>query len=114
MNTAPYFLAIAVSLMLIVASSVMLMRAENNVNSLKIQLNETSAELNKLRSDLDVKNDLLEIRRIAVEEYGMVEEEYLKTHYLSSTVEDSVEVFEEEQEESVGLAAILSAIGITK
>ena len=107
-------LAVAVSLMLIVASSVMLMRAESRVNSLKREVNAQSAELAKLRSDLDVKNDLIEIRRIATEEYGMVSEEYVRTTYLLRDVRDSVEVYEEEREDSVGLAAILSAIGITK
>lgn len=106
--------AVAASLMLIVASSVMLTRAESNVSKLQKQISTASSEVAELRSDFEVRNDLLEIRRIAMEEYGMVEEEYLKMDYITLSSEDSVEVFEEEREESVGLAALLSAIGIKK
>ncbi|MBR3894929.1 MAG: hypothetical protein IKJ35_07265 [Clostridia bacterium] len=105
-------LAVAASLMLIVASSILLTRAEDNVNKLRLQIQSTSDEVAELKSDFEVKNDWLEIRRIAMEEYGMVEEDYVKMEYISMPSEDSVEVFEEEREKQVGLSAILSAIGI--
>lgn len=105
-------LAVAMSLMLIVASSVLLTRAESNVSKLQAQISTTSAEVAELRSDFEVQNNLLEIRRIAIEEYGMVEEDYLKTDYLSLSAEDSVEAFEEERDDKVSLSALLSAIGI--
>lgn len=105
-------LAVAASLMLIVASSVLLTRAESNISSLKRQISATSNEVAELKSDFEVRNDLLEIRRIAIEEYGMVEEDYVKMEYISLSTDDSVEVYEEEREKSVGLSAILSAIGI--
>lgn len=105
-------IAIAMSLMLIVASSVLLTRAESEISSLKKEIDDTSAEIEKLRSDFEVRNDLLEIRRIAVEEYGMVSEEFVKMEYLQGTNEDSVESFEEGGRETVGLDAILSAIGL--
>ena len=65
-----------------------------------------------LKSELNVKNDLRVIRDIATEEFGMIEEKYVKMQYLSMGSGDSIEVFEEEKQESVGLAAILSAIGL--
>lgn len=105
-------LAVAMSLMLIVASSVLLTRAESNVSRLQAQISTTSAEVAELRSDFEVQNNLLEIRRIAIEEYGMVEEDYLKTDYLTLSTEDSVEAFEEERGDKVSLSALLSAIGI--
>ncbi len=107
-------LAVATSLMLIVASSVLLTRAESNISRLQTEISDTSAEVAKLRSDFEVQNNLLEIRRIAVEEYGMVEEEYLKTDYVALSTEDSVETFEEDREEKISLSALLSAIGIGK
>ena len=107
-------LAIAMSLMLIVASSVLLTRAEDNVSRMKLQVSETSDEVAQMRSDIEASIDLLEIRRIAMEEYGMVEEEYLKMDYISMKTEDSVEAFEDERPTGVGLSAILSAIGIKK
>ena len=104
--------AVAASLMLIVASSVLLTRAESNISRLQKQISTTSSEVTELRSDFEVQNDLLEIRRIAIEEYGMVEEDYLKMEYLSLSSSDEVEAYEEEREKNVSLDAILSAIGI--
>ena len=105
-------LAVAMSLMLIVASSVLLTRAENGIHALQEEIDLLSAEVEDMQADFEVQNDLLEIYRIATEEYGMVSEEYVKMHYLSLGTEDSVEVFEDERDETVSLSAILSAIGI--
>lgn len=105
-------IVIALCLMLIVASTVMLTRAESEISSLKKEIDDTSAEIAELRSDVEVENDLLEIRRIAIEEYGMVDEEFVKMEYMEGSSEDSVESFEETPRETVGLDAILSAIGL--
>lgn len=104
--------AVAVSLMLIVASSVMIHHGEKRVSQLTVEISELAGEVSDLQSELDVKNDLLVIRDIATEEFGMVEEKYLKMQYLSMGSSDSIEVFEEEKQEKVGLSAILSAIGL--
>lgn len=104
--------AVAVSLMLIVASSVMIHHGEKRVSQLTVELSELANEVSDLKSELDVKNDLLVIRDIATEEFGMVEEKYVKMQYLSMGSGDSIEVFEEKKQESVGISAILSAIGL--
>ena len=104
--------AVAVSLMLIVASSVMIHQGEKRVSQLTVEVNELAGEVLDLKSELNVKNDLRVIRDIATEEFGMIEEKYVKMQYLSMGSGDSIEVFEEEKQESVGLAAILSAIGL--
>ena len=105
-------IAIAVSLMLIVASSVLLMRAETRVSSLKEQILTANAEMSDLQADLEVRDDLLLIRRIAIEEYGMVGEEYVRMSYLSLQSKDMIEVYEQEREQALELSALLSAIGI--
>ncbi len=105
-------IAVAVSLMLIVASSVMIHQGEKRVSQLTVEVNELAGEVSDLKSELDVKNDLRVIRDIATEEFGMVEEKYVKMQYLSMGSGDSIEVFEERKQESVGIAAILSAIGL--
>ncbi len=104
--------AVAVSLMLIVASSVMIHHGEKRVSQLTVEVSELASEVSDLKSELDVKNDLLLIRDIATDEFGMVEEKYVKMQYLSMGSSDSIEVFEEEKQESVGISAILSAIGL--
>ncbi len=105
-------LAVAVSLMLIVASSVMIHQGEKRVSQLTVEVNELAGEVSDLKSELNVKNDLRVIRDVATEELGMVEEKYVKMQYLSMGSGDSIEVFEEEKQESVGISAILSAIGL--
>ena len=103
---------VAVSLMLIVASSVMINHGEKRVSQLTVELNELSNEVLELQSDLDVENDLLQIRDIATSEFGMVEEKYVQMQYLSLGSADSIEVFEEEKQQTVGISALLSAIGV--
>ena len=105
-------LAVAVSLMLIVASSVMIQHGEKRVSKLTVELSKLTSEVSDLQSELDVKNDLLVIRDVATNEFGMVEEKYVKMQYLSMGSSDSIEVFEEKKQESVGISAILSAIGL--
>lgn len=105
-------LAVAMSLMLIVASSVLITRAESGISALRGELDLLADEVEELEADFAVTHNMLEIYRIATEEYGMVSEEYVKMHELSNGREDSVEIFEDEREQTVGLAAILSAIGI--
>ena len=104
--------AVAASLMLIVASSVMIHQGEKRVSQLTVEVNELAGEVSDLKSELDVKNDLLVIRNVATEEFGMIEEKYVKMQYLSMGSGDSIEVFEEKKQESVGISAILSAIGL--
>ena len=104
--------AVAVSMMLIVASSVMVTRAEDDLSRLKVEISESSQDVFKLKSDFESQNNLLQIREIAMQEYGMIEEEYVKMNYLSRHSEDSVEVFEEERSDRMSLSALLSAIGI--
>ena len=68
----------------------------------------------ELKSDLDVKHDLQEIRRIAVEEYGMVEEDHLKMERLSLDSAEEIRVYEQTRNQEMGLSSILSAIGWKK
>ncbi len=105
-------IAVAMSLFLIVASSVMVHSGESRVNGLSRELSALTADIGEIRSNLDVKTDLLAIRRVATEEYGMVGEEYVRMDYLSKEEEDSIEVYETKEEDRVGLGALLSAIGL--
>lgn len=106
--------AVAASLMLIVASSVMVTLAESRVSSLEAQIDTVSVEIADLDADLNVQHDLMQIREIAVREYGMVSEEYVRMDHVSLQREESVENYREEKEETVRLGALLSAIGAHK
>lgn len=102
---------VALSLMLIVAGSVMLTDAESQVACLKKEITAVSAEVAELKSNHEIQHNLLEIRDVAVNELGMVEEGYVRSDYLQLAKEDSIEVFEEERETGIGLSGLLSALG---
>lgn len=104
--------AVAISLMLIIAGSVMTTRAKSRIGELNSEITKLSGEITEMRSDVNVATDLLEIREIAVEKYGMVGEQYVRMRYLSDTREDGIKAFEEERDGGIGLGAILSAIGL--
>ena len=57
---------------------------------------------------------MMEIRRIAVEGYGMVGEEHLRTEYLALESKEDIEAYEQKRDRNLGLSAILSAIGWKK
>ncbi len=106
--------AIAVSMMLIVSSALMVTRAETQISRLNSEIADLNDQVSDLRSDLESNVDLMAIRQIAIEEYGMVEQDYLKMDYISLDSSEAVEIFEDQQNKNVGLSAILSAIGLKK
>ena len=104
--------AIAISMMLIVAGSLMVIGAEMQISRLNRQITDLHGEIADLKSDLESSVDLVEIRRIATEEYGMVSEEYLKMGYIELDRDEIAEVKGEKRKDGIGLAGLLSAIGM--
>ncbi len=107
-------LALAVSMMLIVASALMVTSAKTEISRLNSEISTLSAEVRDLEANLESKTDLMEIRRIAVEEYGMVEGDYVRMEYLSLDSAEEIEAFERDRNRELGLSAILSAMGWKK
>lgn len=103
---------VAMCLMLIVASNVMITRTEDKLNSLTLEIDAIAAEVADLEADMNVQSDLLLIREIAINEYGMIDEEYVRMDYISLHGEDVIEAYDDGEEEKIGLSALLSAIGI--
>lgn len=103
--------AVAVSMMLIVAGSLMVIGAETQISRLNAEITKLHEDITDLKSDLETSVDLLEIRRIATEEYGMVGEEYLKMDYIALDRDEIAEVKGEKKNSGIGLAGLLSAIG---
>ncbi len=104
--------AIAVSLMLIVASALMVTQAETKISRLNSEISSLTGQIGELESDLESKSDLFAIRQIAVEEYGMVERDYLRMEYIELASDADVEIYEGKESQKVGLSALLSAIGL--
>ena len=99
-------------LMLIVASNVMITRAEDKLNALTVEIDAVAAEVADLEADMNVQSDLLLIRDIAISEYGMIGEEYVRMDYVTLHGEDVIEAYEDGRGEGISLSALLSAIGI--
>ncbi len=107
-------LAVTVSLVMIVASTLMITHTKTKISKLNSEISTLQSEIGDLESKLESGNDMMEIRRIAVEEYGMVGEEHLRTEYLAKESKEDIEVYEQKRDKNLGLSAILSAIGWKK
>ena len=107
-------IAIAVSLVMIVASALMITHTETKISKLNSEISTLQTEIRDLEGKLEAGADLMEIRRIAVEEYGMVEEDYLRMEQLTLNSTENVEIYEQKRDGELGLSAILSAIGWKK
>lgn len=105
---------VAVSMSMVISSTVLVSQATRDVSRLKETLAEMQEVHGELEDQLDLKNDMLAIEDKATNELGMVHEKYLNGEYLTDASEDHLEVFDEEHdgEKKTGLAWLLSAFGI--
>ena len=110
----PTLLAVSLSLMLIVCSSVMVSRASANVSALESKLEKLDSEIIDLEGKLNAKNDMLEIKRIAEEEYGMISSNYVSSQYIDVKKEESLEKADSNRENASWLDELLRAVGIKK
>ena len=101
----------AISMSLIVSGSVMvgsatgeLGRQESEIASLKIQEAD-------LQSKLDLKYTVEQIEADA-KELGMVKRQYADSEYVYLDGSSAVEIYDDGEEENLGLAALLSAFGV--
>lgn len=104
-------IACAVSLMFIVGSSVMLNDASNEYVDMQREISALAEKENKLSLQLEEKNDLRKIEDVAVNKLGMVKKDLVTREYIKLNDGDVIEIYES-SEENVGIANLLSAIGI--
>ena len=107
-------LTVTLCCVMIVGSSVMVSLSLREVSILQSELDTLDKQYTTLNTELSLKNDMLEIERIATEEYHMVRSEFIPTQVLTTQSENSVEVYEQKSEFGHGLSNLLSAIGIIK
>jgi hypothetical protein len=91
----------------------MVSRASAKVSSLENKLERLESEVIDLEGKLNTKNDMLEIRRIAVEEYGMISYNYISSQYIDVKSEEKLEKSESGNKSS-WLDVFLEAIGVKK
>jgi hypothetical protein len=108
------FAAVALSLLMIVCSSVMVSRASGDVSKLEKEIERLEAVRDDLAADLEVKNDMLEIKRIAVEEYGMISGDYANSKYVDVTEEEKIEIVDTNGNGDNLLLRLLKAIGLVE
>ena len=110
----PTLLAVSLSLMLIVCSSVMVSRASAEVSALEEKIDSLNVEIRDLEGKLEVKNDMLEIYRIATEQYGMISEDYASSRYVDIKEDEQIKSVGKSEEKSSWLDELLRAIGFKK
>ena len=105
---------VVVSMTMVITSTVSVSQATRDVSELKQSVAEMREVHSELSDQLDLKNDMLAIEDRATNELGMVHEKYLNGEYLQDSVEDHLEVYDEDRDgdEKQGLAWLLSAFGI--
>ena len=104
---------VVVSMTMVITSTVSVSQATREVSELKESVAELREVHSELEDQLDLKNDMLAIEDRATNELGMVHEKYLNGEYLNESVEDGLEVYDEDREEDKGgLSWLLSTFGI--
>lgn len=84
-------IVITISLLMIVASAVLLGSAKNEQNELENRISLLDAEITELRTDLDRKNADADIETFAKEELGMISQEHVNFIYIDSNKTDELE-----------------------
>lgn len=101
----------AVSLGLIVGGSVMLGNASGEVGRLNSTIVQLEAKQTELQAKLDLKYNADEIEAEA-KSLGMIKRQYAEQEYVTVNGEEQIIIYEEGQDENVGLSALLASFGI--
>ena len=101
----------ALSLGLIVSGSVMLGNAAGKVGEMNSTIARLEAKQTELESKLDLKYNVDEIEAEA-KSLGMIKRQHADQEYVTVEREDEITVWEDGEEENVGLSALLSSFGI--
>ena len=108
----PALAVITLSLMMCVCATVMVSRASADISSLEDTVEALTYQQNDLEGKLEVKNNMLDIKRIAVEEYGMISSEYASSRYVDIRDEDTITKYDGESDKGSWLSELLRAIGL--
>lgn len=103
-------MAVALSLLMIVAGAVISSKANMELYEAENELNRLKATELELARELELKNDLRYIEEVARGRLGMVEREHASVLTVDSDCEDHVELYEQKGAQN-GFSAILDALG---
>ena len=108
----PTLACVTLSLMLIVCSTVMVSRAQSDVSRLEYEIEQLEYEKNDLEGKLNMKNDMIHIKDVAVNQYGMISGDYAASRYVDVTEDEKIEIYEEAEKSESLLTRLLKAIGL--
>ncbi len=108
----PVLAVVTLSLLLVVCSSVMVSRASGDVSKLEYQIEQLQESKKDLEGKLVEKNNMLDIQRIAIEEYNMINGSYATSKFLDVTEDEEIKLFHKGNGEDSFLKTILKAIGL--
>ena len=101
----------SLSLGLIVGGSVMLGNAAGKVGEMNSTIATLEAKQTELQSKLDLKYNVDEIEAEA-KSLGMIKRQYADQEYITVNEEEQITIYEDGEDDKVGLNALLSAFGI--
>lgn len=81
---------ITISLLMIVASAVLVSTALYEQNELKDGIEDLEFQISELETDLNKKNEKIDIEYFAKEELGMINQEHVNAEYINSNKTDGV------------------------
>ena len=100
-----------VSLGLIVSGSVMIGSASGELGRQKSEIARLEAQQSDLQGKLDLKYNINDIEEEA-KQLGMIKRQYADQEYLTVNSGEEITIYGEDEEENVGLAALLASFGI--
>ena len=103
--------AFVISMTLIVGGSVMVGDATAEVGKLNSEIASLEARQSDLEGKLDLKYTVDQIEADA-KELGMVKRQYADSEFITIENDGEIEIFDDGEEENLGLFSLLSAFGI--
>ena len=101
----------AVSMTLIVSGSVLVGTSEGEIGKLDSKIASLKAEKADIEGKLDLKYTVDQIEADA-KAMGMIKRQYADNEYITLNEDDEVVIYDDGEEENVGLSSLLSAFGI--
>jgi hypothetical protein len=96
---------------LIVSGSVLVGTSEGKVGKLDSQIASLKAEKSDIEGKLDLKYTVEQIEADA-KAMGMVKRQYVDNQYVTLADNDEIVIYDDGEDENLGLSSLLSAFGI--
>lgn len=103
--------AFSISMTLIVSGSVLVGTSEGEVGKLDNRIASLKAEKADIEGKLDLKYTADQIEADA-KSLGMIKRQYADNEYITLNSDDEIVIYDDGEEENVGLTALLSAFGV--